>query len=445
MHLRVLQCAHSPCSLCSPRLCLPVWLLAETVGVGEREGRVQSALVRGRHMGLAHGVGRSGDLLAQQPKAAGSSLLHSLTHALVLHAVKLAGLTEAKQVLLLPVATGMSIVLTLTAIKHNHPSWVKHQQQATAYAQALAQAAAGGMVESVPSSSSDSSSISSSSTPAAAASSSSSSNAAISAAAAFTFPLLPAPPAAVAPLFVLWSRIDQKTCLKSISAAGCVALVVELVQVGDQLQTDLVAMERAMTTLGPASIVAVVSTTSCFAPRAPDKSVHHGSARSLAFHRAQCNCSVHMFSLILPSFAVILHPSCVCLQSRRNLEAVRSLRHRSRGEQRVRSAVREHVRAAEQRRSARRTHRCAHPVHGQELPCARRRSGRRRVPTTLTAGQCEREIFGSSSSNSSDSRFDERDESRETSKDASRSEGEAKFETGAEEQGRRRCRRGGQQ
>lgn len=202
-------------------------------------------------MHLAHGIGRSGDLLAQQPKAAGSSLLHTLTHALTLHAIKLAGLTEAKQVLLLPVATGMSIVLALMALKQQHPLYVRQQQEASRYAQQVAAAAmadsqlvdgdAAAVVES------DGASV---------------------------LPSLPPAPT-VSPLYVIWSRIDQKTCLKSITAAGCVPVVLELVRVGDQLETNLPAMERAIQRLGSDNIVAVVSTTSCFAPRAPDKSVDH--------------------------------------------------------------------------------------------------------------------------------------------------------------------------
>ena len=45
------------------------------VGVGEREGRVASEVVRRRHFGLSHGMGRSGDVTAVQPKAAGSSII----------------------------------------------------------------------------------------------------------------------------------------------------------------------------------------------------------------------------------------------------------------------------------------------------------------------------------------------------------------------------------
>ena len=41
----------------------------ENVGVGEREGRVYSQLVASRHYRLAHGIGRSGEIDAVQPKA----------------------------------------------------------------------------------------------------------------------------------------------------------------------------------------------------------------------------------------------------------------------------------------------------------------------------------------------------------------------------------------
>ena len=45
------------------------------VGGGEREARVICPLVSLRHYGLAHGIGRSGDVGAVQPKAAGSSII----------------------------------------------------------------------------------------------------------------------------------------------------------------------------------------------------------------------------------------------------------------------------------------------------------------------------------------------------------------------------------
>ncbi len=52
---------------------------AGQAGVGEREARVACPLVARRHYRMAHGIGRSGDIGAEQPKAAGSSLLAKLT------------------------------------------------------------------------------------------------------------------------------------------------------------------------------------------------------------------------------------------------------------------------------------------------------------------------------------------------------------------------------
>lgn len=40
----------------------------DNVGVGEREARVACDLVAQRHFRLAHGIGRSGDVGAEQPK-----------------------------------------------------------------------------------------------------------------------------------------------------------------------------------------------------------------------------------------------------------------------------------------------------------------------------------------------------------------------------------------
>lgn len=76
------------------------------IGVGEREGRVASGLVRRRHWGLAHGIGRSGDIAAEQPKAAGSSLLAKLANLLAADALKEAGLLDLGACTVLPVATG---------------------------------------------------------------------------------------------------------------------------------------------------------------------------------------------------------------------------------------------------------------------------------------------------------------------------------------------------
>ena len=73
--------------------------------------------------------------------------------------------------------------------------------------------------------------------------------------------------------YVLWPRIDQKTCLKAIVSAGLQPVVVENLLVGDQLTTDLDAIRAHVERLGADNIACVVSTTSCFAPRGADKIV----------------------------------------------------------------------------------------------------------------------------------------------------------------------------
>jgi len=165
----------------------------DNVGVGEREARVACPLVARRHFGLAHGVGRSGDLAAEQPKAAGSSLLAKLSSLLAGDALKRAGLAELTEVAVLPVATGMALTLTLLALAAARPG-------------------------------------------------------------ART---------------VVWSRCDQKTCVKAVLAAGLELRCVPLVREGDQLGTDVAAV-RAELLAGGSHVLCVLSTSSCFAPRAAD-------------------------------------------------------------------------------------------------------------------------------------------------------------------------------
>ena len=80
-------------------------------GLGEREGRVLSSLVRRRHFGLAHGVGRSGDLLEIQPKATGSSLLSRLSAQFALQFVRFCGVRAAQAACMAPLATGIDNLL----------------------------------------------------------------------------------------------------------------------------------------------------------------------------------------------------------------------------------------------------------------------------------------------------------------------------------------------
>ncbi|KAL3937936.1 MAG: hypothetical protein SGBAC_007058 [Bacillariaceae sp.] len=68
---------------------------------------------------------------------------------------------------------------------------------------------------------------------------------------------------------VLWSRIDQKSCFKAISSAGLICVVVPTTIKGDEVVTDVAAMEKALAEHGH-KVLAVITTTSCFAPRVPD-------------------------------------------------------------------------------------------------------------------------------------------------------------------------------
>jgi O-phospho-L-seryl-tRNASec:L-selenocysteinyl-tRNA synthase len=67
--------------------------------------------------------------------------------------------------------------------------------------------------------------------------------------------------------YVIWSRIDQKSCFKSIACAGLTPVVIQLKRVDDELTTNVEAMEEAVERLGAHNIVAIMTTTSCFAPR----------------------------------------------------------------------------------------------------------------------------------------------------------------------------------
>ena len=71
--------------------------------------------------------------------------------------------------------------------------------------------------------------------------------------------------------YVLWPRIDQKSCLKAICAAGLTPLPIENVLEGDELRTDVPALAAKTAEVGADRVLCVLSTTSCFAPRGIEK------------------------------------------------------------------------------------------------------------------------------------------------------------------------------
>jgi O-phospho-L-seryl-tRNASec:L-selenocysteinyl-tRNA synthase len=72
--------------------------------------------------------------------------------------------------------------------------------------------------------------------------------------------------------YIIWSRIDQKSCFKSIMTAGCEPVIVQLVPCVDgsgALETNCAEIERLLQLHGK-DVLCVLTTTSCFAPRQPD-------------------------------------------------------------------------------------------------------------------------------------------------------------------------------
>lgn len=85
--------------------------------IGEREGRTASRLVTRLSSGFNHGVGRSGELVAPQPKAPGGSLMYYFANKLALDALKKFGLPNIKCTYVLPNSTGMALALALCAVR----------------------------------------------------------------------------------------------------------------------------------------------------------------------------------------------------------------------------------------------------------------------------------------------------------------------------------------
>uniref|UniRef100_T1ITR7 O-phosphoseryl-tRNA(Sec) selenium transferase n=1 Tax=Strigamia maritima TaxID=126957 RepID=T1ITR7_STRMM len=71
--------------------------------------------------------------------------------------------------------------------------------------------------------------------------------------------------------YVIWPRIDQKSCFKSILTAGFTPIIIENVLEGDELRTNIDEISCKIEELKSENVLCVLTTTSCFAPRAPDK------------------------------------------------------------------------------------------------------------------------------------------------------------------------------
>ncbi|UCC20770.1 MAG: O-phosphoseryl-tRNA(Sec) selenium transferase [Promethearchaeota archaeon] len=85
--------------------------------VGEREARVASRLHLKTSAGFCHGVGRSGFLTAPQPKAPGGSIMYEITNYLARNILRNTGLPNITDAIVVPLCTGMSLSLSLGALK----------------------------------------------------------------------------------------------------------------------------------------------------------------------------------------------------------------------------------------------------------------------------------------------------------------------------------------
>ncbi|GET86351.1 hypothetical protein, conserved [Leishmania tarentolae] len=257
---------------------------AHHVGGGEREGRVVSALVRMRHFHLTHGIGRSGDLFSEQPKAAGSSLLYKITNVLMLDLLRQAGAPSTAAAVVVPMSTGMTLALVLRCVAKSRTEELMKEAEAVqpqlTVTKDSTSAASAAQVQEPSTSEAD------------------------RAGHDRTSLLVPA-----TPRYVIWPRIDQKTALKCIDAAGLIPVPVQLRPAvtlarsadpwvsanRDSLGRDKGSTGSPVTPTsssslflecrvddvaaavnavgGPSQVVCVLSTTSCFAPRLPDNTV----------------------------------------------------------------------------------------------------------------------------------------------------------------------------
>lgn len=70
--------------------------------------------------------------------------------------------------------------------------------------------------------------------------------------------------------YVIWFRVDQKTCLKSILTTGLEPIIIDPVLEGDELNTNLPALREKLESIKREEILCIIPTTSVFAPRLPD-------------------------------------------------------------------------------------------------------------------------------------------------------------------------------
>ena len=97
--------------------------------VGEREARIASKLHLKTSAGFCHGVGRSGFLTAPQPKAPGGSIMYEITNQLAKSILTNFGLPNINKAIIVPLCTGMSLSLTLGALRKESDNKTSHNKR----------------------------------------------------------------------------------------------------------------------------------------------------------------------------------------------------------------------------------------------------------------------------------------------------------------------------
>ncbi len=92
----------------------------EAARVGEREGRTVTPLIDRLSWGFNHGIGRSGSLTDPQPKAVGASLMQRIADHVAVDAIRKLGLPNVKYGMIVPMSTGMTIALVLSALRREY-------------------------------------------------------------------------------------------------------------------------------------------------------------------------------------------------------------------------------------------------------------------------------------------------------------------------------------
>ncbi|MES1916844.1 MAG: hypothetical protein MHM6MM_008629 [Cercozoa sp. M6MM] len=113
---------------------------------------------------------------------------------------------------------------------------------------------------------------------------------------------------------IVWSRIDQKTCVKAMTATGARVHPVQLRRHGDQLCTDVDGIADLLDTLN--DIKCVVTTTSCFAPRAADDVLAVGR---MCHERGVAHVVNHAYGAMSPHTSALLEKALRSTSSRVDL------------------------------------------------------------------------------------------------------------------------------